>query len=98
MDSTLKRIVFWVVMIAVAVAVYQFTRNLQTNHKVEDFSQFLLKVQQDQVKQVTLIGPSEATYETANGLKFRTVLPVGGAQYEGLTNDLVKRGVEVRIC
>jgi cell division protease FtsH len=95
LDSTLKRIVFWVVMIAVAVAVYQFTRNLQTSHKTEDFSRFLEKVEKDQVKQVTLIGATEATYEATDGLKYRTVLPVGGGQYEGLTNDLVKRGVAV---
>ena len=94
MDSTLRKLVFWGVMIAVAVAVYSFTKTIQTGYKSEDFSQFFAKVQSGEVTQVTVTG-SEATYVTSNNEKFRTVLPTGGAAYEGLTTELLKSGIQL---
>jgi cell division protease FtsH len=83
-------------MIVFAVMVYQFTTKFQTGSKVENFSEFLKKVEKQDVRKVTMTG-NEALYETSQGDKFRTVLPTEGAKYDGLTNELVKRDIEVTV-
>jgi cell division protease FtsH len=95
LDSTLKRIGFWVVMLVVAVGVYQVTTRMQNNNATENFSAFLARVQKDEVKEVTVTA-TEAIYTTAENKQFRTILPTGGALYEGLINDLVERNVSVK--
>jgi cell division protease FtsH len=94
LNSTLKSIVFWVVLIVVAALVYSFTTNLNTGYKVEGFSQFIQRVDNGDVEEVTLTG-SEIAYVTKQKESFRAIAPGPGVQYEGLVNKLIERDIDV---
>src|SRR6187455_1627959 len=81
-------------MVVVAFMVYQFTRNFQQGVKVENFSAFLGRVERQDIRKVTLTG-NDALYETSSGDKYTTILPTEGAKYDGLTNKLVERNIDV---
>jgi cell division protease FtsH len=89
LNSTLKSIVFWVVLVVVAVAVYALTQNgLPGNATPESFSAFMAKVQSQppQVETVLFTG-SQVTY-TVGSERFTTVIP---PNYDGLSKDLVEK-------
>ena len=96
MNSTLKSLLFWMVLIVVGVLIWQFSATLQNQNTEIPFTQFLQKVQDKQVASVTiegndingiLIGSTGAVQE-----KFRTYAPT---QYQGLANELRSFGVEI---
>ncbi len=91
MNSTLKSLVFWVVLVIVGGLVWNFSTKFQTSHKPETFSEFMTKVDAGQVARVTITG-NEITYGTKSNDNFRTYAP---PQYEGLANKLIERNVEV---
>ena len=91
MNSTLKSLVFWVVLVLVGGLVWNFSTRFQTAQKPETFSEFMSKVDAGQVARVTITG-NEITYTAKNGEGFRTYAP---AQYEGLANKLLERNVAV---
>ena len=91
MNSTLKSLVFWVVLVLVGGLVWNFSTRFQTAQKPETFSEFMSKVDAGQVARVTFTG-NEITYTAKNGEGFRTYAP---AQYEGLANKLLERNVAV---
>ena len=91
MNSTLKSLVFWIVLVVVGGLVWNFSTRFQTNQKPETFSEFMLKVDAGQVARATITG-NEIAYGTKSGDSFRTYAP---AQYEGLANKLIERNVEV---
>ena len=91
MNSTLKSLVFWVVLVLVGGLVWNFSTRFQTAQKPETFSEFMSKVDAGQVARVTITG-NEITYSAKNGEGFRTYAP---AQYEGLANKLLERNVAV---
>ena len=80
MNSTLKSLVFWVVLVVVGGLVWNFSTKFQTSHKPETFSEFMTKVDAGQVARVTITG-NEITYATKSNDNFRTYAP---PQYEGL--------------
>ena len=91
LDSTLKRILFWGVIIVLGVMGYQFTNKaLQTGYKVEKFSDFYKKMQGHEIRNAAVTG-NTVQYETASGDKFRTVLPTEGAKFDGLMNKLLEQ-------
>ncbi|HEY3384814.1 MAG TPA: ATP-dependent zinc metalloprotease FtsH [Vicinamibacterales bacterium] len=92
MNSTLKSLLFWMVLVVVGVLIWNFSTNFQQRDSVIAFSEFMQRVDGGQVASVTITG-NEVTgvAKTANET-FRTYAP---AQYEGLANRLLDKGVAI---
>jgi len=91
LSSTLKNLVFWVVLVIVGILVWSFSTKFQVSQKPETFSEFMGRVDANQVARVTITG-NEITYISKSNDNFRTYAP---PQYEGLANKLIERGVVV---
>ena len=89
MNSTLRSLVFWMVLVLAGAVVWNFSTRFQTTHKSVDFSVFMSQVDSGQVSKATISG-NEITYATKGEENFRTYAP---AQYEGLANKLIDHGV-----
>jgi cell division protease FtsH len=90
-NSTLKSLLFWIVLILVALLVYNFSTKLQPHDRPIQFSEFMSKVDSGEVSSVTLIG-NEITGTYRNNDSFKSYAP---SQYEGLANRLIEKGVAV---
>jgi cell division protease FtsH len=96
-NSTLKSLLFWMVLIVVGVLIWQFSTGLQRNETPMAFSAFLQHVDKNEVVSVTMTG-NEITGQlstSASGdgnTKFRTYAP---PQYEGLANKLWDKGIQI---
>ena len=80
LNSTLKSLLFWVVLIAVGLLIWQFSTTFQRNENQISFSIFLKHVQQGEVASVTITGNEitgvMTTSATGDGnTKFRTHAP-----------------------
>jgi cell division protease FtsH len=91
LNSTLKSLVFWMVLVAIGVLVWNFSKTFQNTPSPMSFSEFVLMVDSGQVAKVEITG-NEITGITKGNENFRTVAP---PQYEGLANKLVERNVVV---
>ena len=91
MNSTLKSLAFWIVLVLVGILVWNISTRFQPSQKAEKFSEFMSKVDSGQISSATIVG-SEITYTSKSGDSFRTYAP---AQYEGLANKLIDRNVVV---
>ena len=91
MNSTLRSLVFWMVMAVIAVLVWNFSTKFQTAAKVVNFTQFLTAVESGQIASVTITG-NEITGTRKDGETLRSYAP---PQYEGLGNRLFEKGVDV---
>ncbi len=91
MNSTLRSLVFWIVLILVAGLVWNFSTRMGSASKTESFSEFMARIDGGQVDRVTMTG-SDMTYVSKSNEQFRTIAP---QQYEGLANKLLERGVKV---
>ncbi|MGE0444311.1 MAG: ATP-dependent zinc metalloprotease FtsH [Vicinamibacterales bacterium] len=91
MNSTLKSLVFWIVLVVVGGLVWNFSTRFQNPAKPETFSEFMTRVDSSQVARVTITG-NEITYTTKASENFRTYAP---PQYEGLANRLIERNIVV---
>ena len=97
MNSTLKSLLFWMVLVVVGVLIWQFSTTFQRQPAPMAFTDFLQKVQDGQVTSVVMTG-SQITGKlrtgTANGTEenFRTYAPL---QYERLGNLLEEKGVKI---
>ncbi len=91
MNSTLKSLLFWMVLVVVGVLIWNFSTTFQTRDQPKLFSEFVKDLDEGRVKTVTITG-NEIVGELSSGTKFRTYAPT---QYEGLGNKLVERNVEV---
>ena len=56
MNSTLKNMLFWVVLIVVGVLIWNFSTNFQRSENPMAFSTFLEHVEKGQVATVTITG------------------------------------------
>jgi cell division protease FtsH len=97
LNSTLKSLLFWMVLVVVGVLIWNFSNSLQTNATSINFSQFLKAVEEDQVTSVVMTG-NEITGKrlstTGNGSEnFRTYAP---PQYEALANKLIAKGIDIQ--
>jgi cell division protease FtsH len=90
-NSTLKSLAFWIVLVLVGILVWNISTRFQPSQKAEKFSEFMSKVDSGQISSATIVG-SEITYTSKSGDSFRTYAP---AQYEGLANKLIDRNVVV---
>ncbi len=91
MNSTLKSLAFWMVLIAVAIAVWNFSSKFQRNETATSFSEFISMVDSGQVVRVTITG-NEISGVSKSNEKFKTYAP---PQYDGLANRLIDRNVIV---
>jgi cell division protease FtsH len=91
LNSTLKSLAFWIVLVLVGILVWNISTRFQPSQKAEKFSEFMSKVDAGQISSVTIVG-NEITYTSKTGDSFRTYAP---AQYEGLANKLIERNVVV---
>ena len=76
MNSTVKTVIFWVVILLAAVALWQVVKNANSGQKVQEinFSRFMTEVDQGTVKDVTLTG-MEAKGKLGDGSQFHTTVP-----------------------
>ena len=91
MNSTIRSLVFWLVLVVVAVLVWNLSGAFQPTNKSITFSEFMSWVDSGQVSQVTITG-SEIAGTTKANESFRTYAPT---QYDGLANKLVERNVMI---
>jgi cell division protease FtsH len=91
LNSTLKSLVFWMVLVVVGVLIWNFSATFQTRDKTITFSEFVKQLDEGQVQKVTITG-NEILGTSKSGEKFRSYAP---PQYEGLGNKLIERNVEV---
>jgi cell division protease FtsH len=90
-NSTLKNMLFWVVLIVVGVLIWNFSTKLQQHEHQVTFTDFMTQVDRSEIANVTITG-QDITGHTKAGEKFSTYAP---AQYDALANKLIDRGVAV---
>jgi cell division protease FtsH len=93
LNSTLKSLLFWIVLVVVGVLIWNFSTKLQQHERTATFSEFMSAADAGTVESVTItgqeiVGVSKGTHET-----FHTYAP---AQYDGLANKLIDKGVIVK--
>ncbi len=93
MNSTLKSLLFWMVLVVVGVLIWQFSAAFAGKSENQlPFSQFLEQVESGQVDAVVMVG-HEITGTLKNGTdKFRTYAP----DYDGLAKTLHDKGVKIQ--
>ena len=100
MNLTAKTVVFWVVMLASAVLLWQVVKT-GTPSKEEDlnFTRFLTEVEAGNVAEVTIIGTSNAPPEIRGKFKnegqaFKTIAP---ANYPDMIKQLREKNVVIQV-
>jgi cell division protease FtsH len=97
LNSTLKSLLFWMVLVVVGVLIWNFSTTLQNRDDEISFSQFLADVREKKVASVLIEGNDISGVmngTTGTGQeKFRTYAP---AQYEGLANELQANNVAIK--
>ncbi|PYS00556.1 MAG: cell division protein FtsH [Acidobacteria bacterium] len=92
MNSTAKTILFWILILATAVLLYQVVQHTSTGRdQVFPFSRFLEEIDRNNVKEVT-IADSEIRGHLASGESFKTVIPM---EYPELINMLRDKHVQI---
>ena len=91
MNSTLRSLVFWMVLVVVVVLIWNVSTQFQAVDDDMPFSDFLRQVDAGEVQSVELTG-NEINGELNGGRRFHTYAP---PQYEGLVNTLVERDVTI---
>jgi cell division protease FtsH len=92
LNSTLKSLVFWLVLVVVAVAVWNFSTRFQNREVPLPFSDFMAAVETGKVDKVTITGQEVTGIYRSDKETFRTYAP---AQYDGLANKLIEKGISV---
>ena len=93
MNSTLKSLLFWMVLAVVGLLIWNFSTNFQQRDSEISFSAFMEKANAGQVASVTITGNEvNGVYKSAATDTFKTYAP---GQYDGLANKLIEKGVEV---
>jgi cell division protease FtsH len=91
LNSTLRSLLFWLVLVIVALLIWNFSTTFQTRDRTVTFTEFMSWVDSGQVVQVTMTG-NEITGTNKANETFRTYAP---PQYEGLGNELYKRNIAI---
>jgi len=94
-NSTVKTIIFWVVILISAVALWQVVKTANSGQKVQEinFSRFMSEVDQGTVKDVTLTG-MEVKGKLADGSQFHTTVP---ANYPDMIKELQQKNVSITV-
>jgi cell division protease FtsH len=91
LNSTLKSLLFWIVLVIVGVLIWNFSTTFQQRDTLMAFSKFVASVEKNEIQAVKIVG-NTITGTTKQGTKFRTYAPT---QFEGLGNLLYQKDVEV---
>jgi cell division protease FtsH len=100
LNSTAKTIVFWVVMLAIAVLLWQVVKSGTPSKEQElNFTQFMAQVNQDNVSEVTITSNANAPSEIHGKLRkenqaFNTIAPVN---YPDMFRDLQSHNVIINV-
>jgi len=90
-NSTLKSLLFWMVLVVVAVGVWNFSTKFQTQSKQVPFSDFMRDVEAGRIEKVTITGQEiSGIFKADDKETFHTYAP---GQYEGLANKLDAQGI-----
>jgi cell division protease FtsH len=93
-NSTLKSLLFWMVLVVVGVLIWNFSSNFQGKDQPVSFSHFISMVDAGEVESVTITGNEiTGTTKASPNEKFRTYAP---PQYDGLGNKLIERNVQIQ--
>ena len=92
MNSTLKSLLFWMVLVVVGVVIWNVSTKFQTRERTATFSEFMSWADAGTVASVEIAG-QDITGRTKTNETFHTYAP---NQYEGLVNKLIDRGVAVK--
>ena len=96
MNSTLKSLLFWMVLVVVGVLIWQFSTTLRSAPAPMTFTQFLAHVDRGEVAEVEITGNDivgKLAAQVGDGKQvFRTYVPT---QYEGLGNKLAEKNVVI---
>jgi cell division protease FtsH len=87
-NSTLKNLLFWVVLVVVGVLIWNFSTKLQQRDRTVSFSEFMSWADSGTLARVVITG-QEITGFTKSNEAFHTYAP---SQYDGLVNKLIDRG------
>ncbi|OFW08004.1 MAG: cell division protein FtsH [Acidobacteria bacterium RIFCSPLOWO2_02_FULL_67_36] len=97
MNSTLKSLLFWMVLVVVGVLIYNFTTQIQNKETDMAFSTFLKHVEAKEVASVVITGNEITGLLTGQAdkstEKFKTYAP---SQYDRLANKLDEQGVIIK--
>ena len=91
MNSTLKSLLIWMVLVIVGVLIWNFSTTFQTRDQPRAFSKFLASVEKGDVQTVKIVG-NNISGTTKQGAKFRTYAP---AQFDQLGNLLHSKDIEI---
>jgi cell division protease FtsH len=92
-NSAVKNIIFWVVMVVTALLLWAVVRSSTGEHVAEySFTQFTNEVNQGNVKDVTIAGTDVTGTLRKDNAKFKTTIP---ANYPDLYKSLLDKGVGV---
>jgi cell division protease FtsH len=91
-NSTLKSLLFWMVLVVVGVLIWNVSTRFQQNDQSVSFSEFMASVERGEVARVVITGQEINGTRTSNET-FRSFAP---EQYEGLVNRLLERNVVVQ--
>jgi len=97
MNSTAKTIVFWVVMLATALLLWQVvkTGNPAGRERELSFTDFMTNVEQGNISEVTIYGSSEVRGQfKKDNTRLKTVVP---ANYDDLIRILREKGVIINV-
>jgi cell division protease FtsH len=98
-NSTVKTIVFWLVIALSAVLLWQVVRASNTGGKERDinFSEFMSSVDQGNVNTVTITGPDvHGSYRNDPKQAFHTTVPTNG-NYPDMFKILREKGVNITV-
>jgi len=90
-NSTVKSLMFWVVLVVIGVLIWNFSTKFQQHDQTITFTQFMSWADSGSISSVTITG-NDITGRTKVGETFRAYAP---SQYDGLVNKLLDRGVTV---
>jgi cell division protease FtsH len=94
LNSTLKSLVFWMILVVIGLLVWNLSSQFQKQATVLTFSEFMNQVDNEQIATVTITGTDvTGTFKNdVDGKGFRLTVP---EQYEGLANKLIEKNVVV---
>ena len=95
MNSTMKNLMFWMVVALVIFLLWNVSTRLQKNERRLSFGDLMDQLERGHVANVILTSSnvgSEIEGEFKNGQSFRTFVP---SQFETLGNTLLAKGVQV---
>jgi cell division protease FtsH len=97
LNSTLKSLLFWMVLIVMGILIWQFSTTFQRNETQMEFSKFLQHLDKGEVQSVVITGDEITGKLTVSNAgdgssNFRTYAP---HQYQGLVNKLADRNVVI---